>query len=206
MNQKTVEYGQKIRRVPSALEIEFMNEAAIPILDKTQNEESLQNLSEIFWNLCIWEKDRAEILDTKASYLLGLSSIAAAVITVGTIAQNFARSSILISIGISLGLFTITVVTSLITLLGKKYGAFNDLDIFSSLRAHINPIGQIKPFNDNDPRRCFLREITLQRWLIYKWHSDANDSKFKRLIVAQIAAVLSVISLFVCLLCVFIIK
>lgn len=196
MSQDSNEYGQSIARVPSPGETEFMNSVAIPILDGTKDEKSLENLSETFWNLCLWEKGRTNILDTKASYLLGLSSIAAVVVAVGGTAQAMIHTNLLLAGAISLGFFTMTVVASLFALLGKKYGAFNDHDIFESLRAHQQPVGQIKAFEDKDPRRCFLREIILQRWLIYRWHTDANDSKFSRLVVAQVLAVLSVVSLF----------
>lgn len=196
MTRDTDEKGQTITRKPSRREIDFMNKVAVPILDGTQDEESLKDLSETFWNLCLWEKQRAKILDTKASYLLGLSSIAAAVVAVGGVAQTITHPNLLLAGGISLGLFTITVAASLLAHLRKGYGGFNDQDVFMSLRAHHEPVGDIKAFQDKDPRRCFLRETILQRWLIYRWHSDANDSKFHRLVVAQVLAVLSVVSLF----------
>ena len=196
MNNDSSEKGQIIKHVPSDREMEFMNIDAIPILDGTQDDKSLEDLSQTFWNLCLWEKGRADILDTKASYLLGLSSIAAAVVAVGGVAQAANSIKLLWPGGISLGFFAITVIASLIALLGKEYGAFNDKDVFLSLRAHQEPIGEIKAFEDREPRRCFLKETILQRWLIYRRYSDKNDTKFRRLVVAQKLAVLSVLSLF----------
>lgn len=198
MENNSEKVSQRITRIPSSKEIEFMNSVAIPILDKTEDEKSLKDLNETFWNLCLWEKGRADILDTKASYLLGLSSIAAAVVAVGGIAQAILLKQVLWAAGVALGLFTITTIASLIALLGKKYGSFNDIDVFESLQAYKGPIGDnIKAFVDVDPRRCFLRETILQRWLIYRWYGEANNSKFIRLIVAQVLAVLSVLSLMV---------
>ena len=196
MSRDPNEDGQVIARPLSDRETNFMNSVAVPRLDGTQDEKSLEDLSLTFWNLCLWEKARADILDTKASYLLGLSSIAAAVIAVGGIAGGTNQTYLLLPSGISLGLFAITVVLSLITLRGRGYGAFNDTDVFDSLRAHLQPVGKVKPFEDKDPRRCFLRETILQRWLIYRWYGQANDSKFKWLLGAQVFAVVSVLSLF----------
>jgi hypothetical protein len=196
MSSDSGESGQIIESVLSDREMEFMNSIAIPILDATQDERSLEDLSETFWNLCQWEKERADILDTKASYLLGLSTIAAAVVAVGGIAQTAIDAKLLWAGAISLTFFTLTVIASLYALLGQKYGGFVDRDVFSSLHAHIKPVGRIKAFRDKDPRRCFIRETILQRWLIYRGYSDANDSKFRRLVVAQVLAILSVLSLF----------
>lgn len=196
MSHGSNEKGQVITRVPSKREMEFMNSVAIPMLDGTQDEKSLELLFETFWNLCLWENERKSMLDAKASYLLGLSTIAAAVIAVGGGAQALMHTKLLLAGGISLGFFTLTVVASLVALFGKKYGAFNDQDVFKSLCSHEEPVGPIKAFEDKDQRRCFLREITLQRWLIYRWYSDGNDTKYGRLVVAQILAFLSVLSLF----------
>jgi hypothetical protein len=196
VSQVSNEKGQIITRVPSEQEIEFMNSVAIPMLDGTQDERSLELLFETFWNLCLWENERKRMLDAKASYLLGLSTIAAAVIAVGGGAQALMHTKLLLAGGISLGFFTLTVIASLFTLFGKKYGSFNDQDVFNSLCSHVEPVGPIKAFEDKDQRRCFMRESTLQRWLIYRWYSDGNDAKYGRLVIAQILALLSVLSLF----------
>jgi len=206
MSHNLEDIGQVIDRVPSYRELEFMNSVAIPRLDETNDEKTLEDLAETFWNLCLWEKGRADILDTKASYLVGLSSITAAVVAVGGVAGADMGSTVLIAIGVSLALFAITVVLSLFALGGKKYGAFLDKDVFGSLHAHEAPIGKIKAFEDKDPRRCFIREIILQRWLIYRWHHDANDQKYNQLVHAQVSAVISVCSLLAILVVVFFVR
>ncbi|MCP4651372.1 MAG: hypothetical protein GY853_15005 [PVC group bacterium] len=181
-------------------EIDFMNNHAIPILDDTFDEDSLKDMADIFWNLCLWEKGRADILDTKASYLLGLSSIAAAVIAVGGLAKTDISTPMIWAGGFSLLLFVLTVIASLYTLLGRLYGGFSDIDIFDALRAYRNPVGNINEFKDNHPRRCFLKELTLQRWMIRKSYNDVNNERFKILKKAQILALSSVASLIIYLL------
>ena len=195
MSDSLSDISQAVVRVPSSREKEFMNSVAIPTLDATRDESSLKDLSDVFWNLCLWERDRANVIDTKASYLLGLSSIGGAVVAVGGVAHGTVRSKLLLPAAIALGLFILTVIASLWTLLGKAYGTFNDRDTFDSLRAHEGPIGEIRAFEDKDARRCFLRELALQRWLIYRWYGDANDSRFSRLVLAQVLAVASTVSL-----------
>lgn len=189
--------GQRIERVPSERELSFMNNDAIPMLDSVSDDSILEKLSETFWNLCIWEKDRASALDTKAASLLGLSSIAAAVVAVSAGTPSQSIPSLLIIRCISVGFFTLTVAACIYTLLVRLYGSFNDYDVIAAIKTHDKPLGNVNPFSDKDPKRCFLKETILQRWLIYRWYSDINDCKFKRLRAAQFMALASVLSLLV---------
>lgn len=177
------------------VEIKFMNDKAIPVLDSVKDDKTLGDLAGTFWNLCLWENDRAKTLDSKAISLLGLSSIAAAVVAVGGIGQVGGLPGLLWARCVSLVLFAVTVAASLYSTLGRHYGTFSDEDVIASLRAHEQPVGEIRPFEDKDPRRCFLKETILQRWLVYRWHEDVNDARFKWLRFAQIMAVVSVLSL-----------
>ena len=183
--------GQNIELPLTDKQIGFINKIAVPNLDGTQDNESLKDLSETYWNLCQWEKGRADVLDTKASYLLGLSSIAGSVVAIGGVTEK----TRLWAMAISIVLFSITAILSLFALLGKKYGSFNDEDVFNSLRASEQPVGPINSFTDKDQRRGFIRETILQRWMIYRLYSDKNDLRYRWLISAQIFAVLSILSL-----------
>jgi hypothetical protein len=173
-----------------------MNDTAIPGLDSEMNDEALKGLGETFWNLCLWEDERRRSLDSKVSALLGLASLAAAVVAIAGRGGEPVLSLQIYARVVSLGFFTLTVGLSLFALLVRSYGSFNDEDVFSSLAAHETPVGDIRPFKDQDAYRCYLRETILQRWLVYRWHCDANDRKAKGVIGAQVSAFLSVLSLF----------
>ena len=169
-------------------ELEFINTVAIPALNKTQDEKSLHDLSNNFWNLCQWEKGRADILDSKASYMFGISSIAAAIVTFGAVVV----AKFLVVAAVCLAAVAITLIMALIALTGKSYGSFIDKDIFDSLGAHSKAVGPIDAFTEKDPYRCYLRETILQRWLIYRSYCNNNDEKYTQLVRAQIIAVIAV--------------
>jgi hypothetical protein len=188
---------QTAERIPSQEENAFMNDFAIPILDKITDSNTLEKFADSFWSLCVWENDRAKALDQKASSLLGLSSIAAAVLAVGGDSVNNLALALLSARAASLLLFALTVASCIYALFLRNYGEFLSKDIFLSLSADKDPVGDIRPFQEKDSYRCYLRETTLQRWLIYKWHSDANDKKAKRVWVSQLLALLAVLSLLV---------
>jgi hypothetical protein len=188
--------GQRIERAPSKGELAFMNDVAIPKLDKVEDNDILQGLADNFWQLCLWENDRAKTLDSKASSLLGLSSIAAAVVAVAGESATPGPTALFLARCLSLVLFTATVAVCVLALRLRAYGGFNDEDMFASVCAHEAPIGDVKPFQDKDETRCFLKETILQRWLIYRWHSDENDRKAGRVVTAQTMAFLAVASLF----------
>lgn len=182
-------------RPPSREEIEFMKTVAYPRLNETIDDRSLEKVCEALWNICLWEKQRADILDTKAKDLLGLSSLAAAVIAFGGNVVDPQVGTLLLVRAVPLILFIFAVILSIIALLGVKYGGFYDRDVFNALDAHRNPVGDLHPFSDLDPYRCFLRETSLQRWLVQRSFSNRNDIKYRRLLYAQIAALIATVSM-----------
>ena len=186
--------SQPIAKKPSPEELAFMNEVAVPYLNKVSDDAILEKLADAFWDLCLWENDRAKTLDTKASYLLGLSGIAGAVVALGGGGEAPAGALLGWQCA-SLILFAVTAAASVFALLGRGYGSFNDEDVFSSVCANAEPVGEIVAFSDKNQKSCFLRETILQRWLIYRWHGQVNDSKYKRVVFAQVSALVSIVSL-----------
>jgi len=189
-------YGQSVARQLSAADQAFICKIAVPHLAKVETEETLSELARTFWKLCTWENDRAKMLDGKASSLLGTSGIAAVVVGLGGSALASGWTPLLFATCASLALFAATVFFCLLSLAPRKYGSFNDEDVFASICANESPVGDVPSFNDENQHSCFMKETILQRWLIYRWHSDMNDRRFKWLRVAQILAMLAVASLF----------
>jgi hypothetical protein len=196
--------AQRIERELTAAEREFMNTDVIPKLDKTQDDRVLKDLSDTYWNLCQWEKQRADILDTKAGSLLGFASIAAAVLAAGAVGASHALDAIAIARMLSLLLFASAVALAIVALAVQQYGTFVDRDVFDATLSHEAPVGEITPFADKDPYRCYLREMTLQRWLIYRWYGEQNDEKAQWLKRAQYVALGAVLSLVIPLILVWI--
>lgn len=176
-------------------ESDFIDNTAFPLLDATKDEKSLEKLAEALWNLCLWERQRTTALDAKAASLTGLASLAATAVSVAsTLDGTTPAFSVLVARTISIGLFIAAVILSLNAQRVVHLGGFFDEDVFEALGAYKEPVGTT-PFQDADPYRCFLRETALQRWVIFRNHSDANDRKFRRLGVAQVASGLAVLSL-----------
>jgi hypothetical protein len=171
----------------------FITNVALPQLNAIRDKRIAERLADSFWNLCTWESDRAKSLDSKASGLLGLTSIAAAVVTVGGIGIGDRNQLILRCISICL--FLATVITCLFAILGKKYGSLVDREIFESISAHKTAVGPIPRFKSRDQYICYLGETILQRWLLFRKHVERNDRKFKWVLAAQIVAVVAVASL-----------
>ena len=109
----------------------FISKVALPRLNGIKDVRIAEKLAEDFWNFCGLEIDRVKILDTKASALLGLSSIAAAVVSVGAVGSS-SQLQIWLRCG-SIFLFLITVVLCLVALIGRIYGALIDEEVFSSI-------------------------------------------------------------------------
>jgi hypothetical protein len=172
----------------------FISEVVFPRLNGIKDDRIAEKLAEDFWNLCALEIDRLKILDTKANALLGLSSIAAAVVSVGTIGSS---SQLLTWLRCgSIALFITTVVLCLVALVGRIYAAFVDEEIFSSIDSNKVRKDQRHHFTSKKQYLCFLNETILQRWVVLRRRSAKNDSKARWLLAGQIAAVLSVLSLF----------
>ena len=178
----------------SPAEQAFISKVALPRLNNIKDERIAERLAEDFWNLCQSEIERVKILDTKASALLGLSSIAAAVVSVGvggpsSQLQTWFRCG-------SIALFVTTVVLCLFALIGRIYGALMDDEVFSSIDSNKVRKGKWHRFTSKKQYLCFLSETILQRWVVYRKHSVRNESKVHWLMAGQITAVLSVLSLF----------
>lgn len=181
----------------TALERQFIENTAFPLLDRTADERALEKLAESLWNLCLWERQRTTALDTKAAALTNLSSLAAAVVAATSVAglSDAGQAPAPIARFVSVGLFVITVLLSLNTQRVALLGGFLDIDVFEALASHASPVGGTPPFTDKDPYRCLLRETALQRWLVYRRNCDQNDAKYRRLRWAQLGAALAVVSL-----------
>ncbi len=178
----------------TSTEKDFIANTAFPPLDASEDDKVLEKLADALWNLCLWEGQRATTLDTKAATLTGLSSLAAAVVSASATGQTVG-DGVTIARCASIALFILTVLLALYAQRAFRQGAFFDEDVFAALQAHKVPVGEVPAFKDANPYRCFLREISLQRWLVYRKQSDANDAKFHRLLVAQYAAAVATSSL-----------
>jgi hypothetical protein len=167
------------------------------MLDGTTSEKALEKLAEGLWNLCLWERQRTTALDTKAAALTNLSSLAAAVIAASTVVGVSATPSSFVPLPrlIAAALFVVTVLLSLNTQRVTLLGGFLDVELFQALMCHTKPVGITPPFSDKDEYRCFLREIALQRWVVYRRNCNENDSKYRRLGLAQSSAAVAVLSL-----------
>ncbi len=172
----------------------FISKVALPRLNGIKDDRIAEKLAEDFWNLCKLEIDRLKILDSKASALLGLSSIAAAVVSVGAVGSS-SHLQTWLRCG-SIALFVTTVVLCLVALIGRIYGALIDEEVFSSIDSNKVRKGRRHRFTSKKQYLCFLNETILQRWVVYRKHSVRNKSKARWLLAGQIAAVLSVLSLF----------
>jgi len=187
--------GQAIEAVLTESETTFISRVAFPQLDAMRDDRTLEKLADVFWNLCLSEQQRATSLDVKAAALTGLSSLAAAVIAAASVSGARPSHALLVGRCVSIGLFVVTVLLSLHAQRVAKYGGFLDADLFDALGAHKEPVGPVPLFADADPHRCFLRELSLQRWLVYRCYCDGNDRKARRLGLAQASAALAVGSL-----------
>jgi hypothetical protein len=170
-------------------EIRFINDTAHPQLDQVTSLEQLKHFADLWWNLCLWEKQRADAVDSKAQMLLGLSGIATALLgTSGLTAtpEGYIRA-------VAVGLFLLTVALSVWALRIRQYAGFVDSDIFNALSSHAKPVPVTPPFRDGKPFECYLREIALQRWFIYKSYKKASGSKTGQIQLAQGSACAAVV-------------
>jgi len=191
MTRPSTAFKQPVRKQISTQEQAFLREVAFARLDATVDKESLQHVCGSFWDLCLWEKQRASTIDTKAAGLLGLSSVASAIVT----AVTPGSSAIALVTG-AVGFYLFAAILAAIALLVANYGTFIDGDVFDALHAHHTPVGKLPPFTDHDPFNCYLRETTMQRWLVYRWYGTENDAKAKWLLRSQVSSVIAVALLF----------
>ncbi|MEX3981818.1 hypothetical protein AB4Y45_22875 [Paraburkholderia sp. EG287A] len=165
---------------------QFINDEARR-LDTIKDNDLLKHFTETWWNLCQWEKQRLDILDTKAQMLLGLSGLATAILGTG-----FAEQSHLLRAIAAVG-FLLTMAGALIALRVRNVGGFIDREVFGALSAATIRVGETPSFTDKDPIRCYYREIALQRWLVYDLYKKACATKSSWVKRAQFIAAAAII-------------
>ena len=183
--------GEPIENPLSPRQVKFLSKIAHPCLNAVTDNDTLKHFADVWWNLCLWEKQRADVLDGKAQTLIGLATIASAVVTVAV--------PVVGSDGPGAGLRVAAVVAFLLTaslavwsLRIAEYGGFLDTDVFGALTIATVPAGPIPAFDDKDPFRSYLREITMQRWLIYNSFKSASSVKADRVEKAQWLAIVAI--------------
>jgi hypothetical protein len=174
----------------SQTERQFIVEVAHANLNHTLDNDTLKHFADAWWNLCSWESQRASGLDSKAQGMLGLSSIAGAVVTVSApMAGSFAWP-----IGLRVAAIAGFVVTALFAILAlrvRDHGGFFDQGVFEALAYPDNVVPWFPAYVDDDRFRRYLREMAIQRWLVYRRHKDASRDKVLWVERAQIAAFVS---------------
>lgn len=172
-----------------AAETAFLRELAAPRLESVTNVELLKHFADVWWNLCLWEKQRADAIDTKASGILGLASVASAIVAVGggstsqTSASRVA-GAILFLASAALALFALRV---------RDYTGFADGQVFKALDS-ANAATQA-PTDANDPALiAYLQQVVMQRWLVYKGYKQTSNDRAKWVYSAQVAAGVAIVA------------
>lgn len=176
--------GEKVANPLTSEQIEFLSDVARPNMDATQDNDTLKNFADVWWNLCQWEKQRADVLDGKAQTLIGMATIAGTVVTVAVpvIGANGPGAVLRVA---SVFCFLLASVLAVGSLQVKDYGGFLDGDVFGALTIGKQPPGLLPPLKDTDPFRSYLREIVMQRWLIYSGFKKVSAQKTGRIAWAQ---------------------
>lgn len=166
-------------------QIRFLKIVAQPKLNAVPDEDTLKHFADVWWNLCQWEKQRADVLDGKAQSLVGLASIASALIGLGAGQltpglPSFFRVLAAVT-------FLLTVLFSVSALRVRQVAGFLDSDVFLALNA--TPVlKDTLGFKDDDPFRNYLRETSMQRWFVYDSFKTASSTKAARVRRAQYLA------------------
>jgi hypothetical protein len=179
---------------------EFLDAVAFPNLNRCNSDDALKHIADVWWNLCLWEQKRSDVLDTKAQNLLGLASIASALVAVaGPIAGTSPITDVL-RISSVIG-FLVTAILAILALRVSAQAGFYDKDVFDALSLH-DVAGNPAMLHDPDPFRCYLRDIAAQRWVIYSGFMSASSTRAKRVENAQLLAVTSLALFVVAIVCV----
>src|ERR1700761_2408151 len=97
MWKKKVQLGEEVVGGLSDAQIRFLTDKAHPRLDAAISVDQLKHFADVWWNLCQWEKQRADVLDGKAQSLVGLASIASALVGLSGVTagspEAFARAA-----------------------------------------------------------------------------------------------------------------
>jgi len=162
----------------------FLTSIAHPELDKVTSLEQLKHFADVWWNLCQWEKQRADAINSKAQMLLGLSGVATALL--GTSGLPPTLEGLFRAFAIALFLFT--VLLSVWASRIRQHAGFAEQDVFEALSCHETPVPNTPAFQDGKPFECYLRETCIQRWFIYRKFKKASASKTGQIQLAQYSA------------------
>lgn len=195
MAEVAAEIGEK--RTPlTDYELTFLKGVAHEKLDEltdaTSDVEVLKHFADVWWNLCLWEKQRADVLDGKAQALLGLASISSAVVTAAAAAMPSASGiGWWLRIGAVLG-FLVAAAFAVWSMRLRDYKGFLDTDVFGAL--DIKPGADVLPkFKVTGRQVAYLRDISMQRWLVYNSFKDQSAEKATRIIIGQVVALISIV-------------
>jgi len=177
--------GEQIKALSRA-DDRLIQQVAFPKLDATTDSEVLRHFADVWWNLCLWEKQRADVLDGKASALLGLSSIASAVVAATAVGAPARLLAVILFLGAA--------ACAVWALLARDHGGFLDQDVFGALTAATAPLGT-PPFKDADVLRSYLREIVMQRAVVYANFKLASKRRSSAVLVAQLLSLAAVVCL-----------
>lgn len=75
----------------------------------------------------------------------------------------------------------------------REHAGFLDTDVFDVLTCHSAAPGIVPQFDDKDPFNCYLREIAMQRWLIYSDFKKVSRKKAARVSFSQLLACVAVL-------------
>lgn len=165
----------------------FLDGIAFPHLNGTTNADTLKHFADVWWNLCMWEKQRADVLDGKAQMLLGLAGVASSFVAVAKPIGLFTHDPKKIALLMALLALMLAAIAAVLALRVTDYGGFLDTDVFGALTiTKTLPIESL--FADNDPHLSYLRELSMQRWLVYSTYKAASSVKARRVQIAQYLA------------------
>jgi hypothetical protein len=164
-------------------ELYFLNEVAIPQMDRVTDNTTLKELADTFWSLCLMEFERARYLNSRAASVFGLAGIASAVVATVSLPM---KAVVLIALAVVAAL-------ALLVMMPRPYGSFVDEDVFLGL----TPCGAMnkdqKRFSDADVYRCFVRELTTQRWLYFSRAVRQNNRAYRLLRWTHVAAIVAMV-------------
>lgn len=182
--------GEPRQDLVPADDIQFLKEVAHPRLDAPASEDVLKHFAETWWNLCLWEKQRADVLDGKATSLVGLASVASAVVAATGDSLGSSGWITWFKLGATAA-FLVTAVLAVLALRVAKYPGFIDDDVFAALVINQAP-SVIPPFKETDPVKNYYRELAMQRWVVYRGFKRVSETRADMVAWAQIAAIAAV--------------
>lgn len=181
----------KVKRLSDA-QLFFLNTTAYDNLNNTKNTEMLKHFADTWWNLCLWEKQRADVLDGKAQMLLGILGLGSPVIALlGTSGKSYPTGSLWLLISAAV-LILLGAILAMLAIRISNYGGFLDRDVFGALTVAYTRPANMQAFRDTDPYRAYLRDVSMQRWLICNTYKIASHEKANKIHAAQLTAFLGI--------------